>query len=86
MISFEPDELKIGNLKSKIKSGCLARIRTYDGPVENEALARADAQIDALKLGHSAELIEILKAWAELPDALKQGVLAIVRSIKKGTK
>jgi hypothetical protein len=64
------------------RNNCLARIRTYRTVPENQALALPDTQIDAQKLRDSSELIEIIRSWAALPEALKAGVLAIVRSGK----
>jgi len=65
---------------SNLNFGSSGRIRTYQTASEHQALALPDTQIDAQKLRDSSELIEIIRSWAALPEALKAGVLAIVRS------
>ena len=59
---------------------CLARIRTYGSGSEHQALTSPNAQIDALKLRRSAELIEVFRGWWRLPEPLKAAVLAIIRT------
>ena len=59
---------------------CLARIRNYGSSLENQALTFPNAQIDALKLQRSAELIEVFRGWWRLPEPLKAAVLAIIRT------
>ena len=49
-------------------------------------LHEADTHLDAHKIRQSAQLIEIIKAWSRLPEALKAGVLAIVRSEREPGK
>jgi hypothetical protein len=61
-----------------------ARTRTYETTSEHQALTNADAHLDAHKIRHSAELIEIFRAWWRLPEPLKAAVLAIIRSSHKG--
>ena len=76
----------VDSVSQDSETGCLARIRTYQSISEHQALALPDTQIDAHKLGESAELIEIIRAWAQLPEPLKAGVLAIIRSMSGGAK
>ena len=59
---------------------CLARIRTYGSGSGNQALTSPNAQIDALKLQRSVELIEVFTGWWRLPEPLKAAVLAIIRT------
>jgi hypothetical protein len=70
---------KFGVVKN-LSFGSSGRIRNYRTVSENQVLALPDTQIDAQKLRDSSELIEIIRSWGALPEALKAGVLAIVRS------
>ena len=55
-------------------------IRTYGSGSENQALTVPGAQIDALKLRRSAELIEVFRSWWHLRGPLRAAVLAIMRT------
>jgi hypothetical protein len=43
-------------------------------------IERMDSPIDSPQLSLDSELVEISTAWAKLPDALRAGILAIIRS------
>jgi hypothetical protein len=60
--------------------GSSGRIRTYPTASPPEALTRADAQIGAQTFREGFEICEVIAAWPDLPEALRAGVLAIVRS------
>ncbi len=45
--------------------------------------AHGGTEKGTVSAGISADLLEIAECWQRLPHALKQGVLAIVRSIKE---
>jgi hypothetical protein len=68
---------------SDLLRGCLARTRTYNTPPEYQALTARRSHLDAHKLRDSAQLIEIIRVWSQLPEALKFAVLAVVRSMKE---
>jgi hypothetical protein len=65
---------------ARVREFCLARIRTYSSRSDNQALTSPNAQIDALKLKQSAELIEVFRGWWRLPEPLRAAVLAIIRT------
>jgi hypothetical protein len=60
--------------------GSSGRIRTYHTPPEDEALTAAYSQIHSHKIRPGFEICEVIRAWADLPEALRAAVLAIVRS------
>ena len=57
-------------------------------PVNSQIVSRGAAKSGALLSGseatHDEALAEVINAWPELPAALRQGVLAIVRAGRDG--
>jgi hypothetical protein len=58
---------------------CRARTRSYEEKLEQQALAKADSQIDSQAL-HDPDLAKIVTAWPALAPALKAAILAIIDS------
>ncbi len=56
------------------------RVRTYISPTQPQGLAPADSQIDSQEIRHGFEICEVVRSWAELPQALQAAILAIVRT------
>src|SRR5205809_6635804 len=52
------------------KNGARCRVRTCIASVEHQGVASSDSQIDSQKLRQTSELIEVIRAWAELPTPL----------------
>jgi len=65
----------------KTSTGRGDRIRTCRSPSKNQELTEDDTLIDTL--GLRAEVCEVVSVWPELPHALREGILAIVRSSRK---
>ena len=63
----------------RVLRGCLARTRRYSLGAADEELTSGDSQTHTLKIEGMPELIEIIKAWSALPDALKGAMMVIVR-------
>ena len=60
---------------------CRVRTRSYQEELEQQALAKADSQIDSQAL-QDADLAKVVTAWPALAPALKAAVLAVVASAK----
>ena len=54
------------------------RVRNRSTPSEHQGLTRDDTQRDTHKIRPSFEICEVIEAWAQLPEALRAAVLAIV--------
>jgi hypothetical protein len=65
--------------KSEEEESCRARTRSYEKDLKQEALAKADSQIDSQAL-RDPNLAKVVTAWPALPPALKAAVLAIMAS------
>jgi hypothetical protein len=63
----------------KKSKSCRARTRSYQEELEQQALAKADSQIDSQAL-RDPDLALIAASWATLAPALKAAILAIVAS------
>ena len=50
---------------------------------ENQAFTSPDTEIDAVKIRPGFEICEVIAVWAELPEALRRAILAIVRTFTK---
>jgi hypothetical protein len=68
--------------KTKSQNGARYRVRIGSTPAQNQPLTHRDSPIDSLA-PFEAEINEVLSAWPGLPVALREGVLAIVRSHRK---
>jgi hypothetical protein len=63
------------------EESCRARTRSYDEKLKQQALAKADSQIDSQAL-QNPDLAKVVIGWPNLAPALKAAVLAIIASTK----
>jgi hypothetical protein len=69
-----------------LKTGsCRARTRSYQKEREQQAVAKADSQIDSQAL-RDPDLARVANAWPSLPPNLKAAVLAMVGGGAGGEK
>ena len=71
-------------MKLQLQDGWPTRIRTYAEPCEIEALRAGDATPCATDSDTFAELALIVAAWPRLSLELRQGIVAMVRSVFSG--
>jgi hypothetical protein len=63
-----------------LEIGSSGRIRTYPIGAQPEVLTECRLHIRAQNFRGGFEICEVIAAWPDLPEALRAGVLAIVRS------
>jgi hypothetical protein len=59
------------------------RIRNCRSPSKHQRLTEDDTLIDTLGPRERAEVCEVVSVWPKLPHALREGILAIVRSSRE---
>jgi hypothetical protein len=84
--TFSPSKSASVQKSPELADGARCSVRTCTTAVQHQALTGVNTQIDTQKLRDSSELVEIIKSWTALPEPLKAGVLAIVRSRERGGK
>src|SRR5258708_1832683 len=67
----------------KRENGRGDRIRNCRSPSKNQGLTEDDTLIDTLGPRERAEVYEVVSVWPKLPHALREGILAIVRSSRE---
>jgi hypothetical protein len=63
--------------------GGLCQIRLRRSVTEDQRLTERDTSVDTLDPQERAELCEVESAWPELPHAVRDAILAIVRNSRK---